>query len=56
MIKRLFAVLLLGLTGRAEIMLQENVEQLPFMHQGPFVRTADGAIWGMDAAVLCGLA
>ena len=49
MLKCLFAVLLLGLTVRAEIILQEKVEPLPFMHQGPFVRTADGLIWGVDA-------
>lgn len=49
MLKRLCAVLLLGLTGRAEIILQDKVQPLPFMHQGPFVRTADGVLWGMDA-------
>ena len=48
MLKRLLALLLLGLTARAEIILQEKVESLPFMHQGPFVRTSDGRIWGMD--------
>lgn len=45
---RLFAATLLALTARAEIILQERVTPLPFMHPGPFVRTADGAIWGMD--------
>ena len=34
---------------RAEIVLQEKVQPLPFLHQGPFVRTGDGAIWGMDS-------
>lgn len=49
MIKRLLAVLLLGCIARAEIILQEQVAQLPFMHPGPFVRVGDGKIWGMDA-------
>ncbi|MBM3856258.1 MAG: exo-alpha-sialidase, partial [Verrucomicrobia bacterium] len=40
---------LLALGLRAEIVLQEKVQPLPFMHQGPFVRTGDGAIWGMDS-------
>jgi len=48
MIKRLLAVLLLGCWARADVVLQERVAQLPFMHPGPFVLTGDGAIWGMD--------
>ena len=35
--------------SRAEVLLQEKVAALPFSHQGPFVRTGDGAVWGMDA-------
>ena len=50
MFQRLFALVLFGLTARAEILLQERVRPLPFAHQGPFVRTGDGAIWGMEAA------
>lgn len=34
--------------GRAEIVLQEKVERLAVPHQGPFVRTSAGEIWGMD--------
>ena len=49
MLKRLIAVLFLGLAARAEIIPQEKVEPLPFFHQGPFVRCGDGRIWGMDA-------
>lgn len=45
----LIALCLLGAGVRAELSLQEKVAALPFAHQGPFVRTADGAIWGMDA-------
>lgn len=37
-----------GATGRAEILLPENVMRLSFSHQGPFVRAGDGAIWGVD--------
>ena len=48
MIPRLLAVLLLLVSARAEILVQEKVSRLPFPHQGPFVRTADGVIWGMD--------
>lgn len=50
---RLFLLLLpalLGLAARGEITLQERVTPLPFSHQGPFVRTADGAIWGVNEA------
>ena len=47
---RLFAVLLFALSARAELVLQEKVTALPFPHQGPFVRTADGAIWGVEPA------
>lgn len=48
MIKRLLGAVLLCLTARAEILLQEKVERLSVPHQGPFVRAGDGAIWGMD--------
>ena len=33
---------------RAEIVLQEKVALLAVPHQGPFVRTSTGEIWGMD--------
>ncbi|MFM9032545.1 MAG: hypothetical protein ACKOTF_18100, partial [Opitutaceae bacterium] len=35
--------------ARADVLLHETVPALPFSHQGPFVRSADRAIWGMDA-------
>ena len=35
--------------SRADILLQERVSALPFSHQGPFVRSADRAIWAVDA-------
>lgn len=35
--------------ARADILLQERVSALPFSHQGPFVRSADRAIWAVDA-------
>ena len=38
-----------GFAGSAEVVLQEKVAALPFPHQGPFVRSADRAIWAMDA-------
>ena len=50
MLPRLLVLLLLALAARAEIVLQEKVTPLPFPHQGPFVRTGDGAILGVDAA------
>ena len=50
MIIRLIALCLFSTLLRAEIALEEHVERLPFPHQGPFVRSGDGAIWGMDAA------
>lgn len=46
----LLALCLLGAGVRAELLLQGKVTPLSFSHQGPFVRTADDAIWGMDAA------
>ena len=46
----LLALLALGSPAvRADILLQEKVSVLPFPHQGPFVRSADRAIWGVDA-------
>ena len=47
---RLPIVVLLSLVAcaRAEIALQENVERLAVPHPGPWVRSGDGAIWGMD--------
>ena len=46
----LLALLALGSPAvRADILLQEKVSVLPFSHQGPFVRSADRAIWGVDA-------
>ena len=45
----LLAMFLCFLTSHAEIVLRDKVAPLPFPHQGPFVRTADGAIWGVDA-------
>lgn len=51
MISRLSVVLLLlAVSARTEIVRHEKVAALPFPHQGPFVRTADGVIWGMDAS------
>lgn len=47
---RLLAILLCALPARADLVLQEKVSALPFPHQGPFVRGADGAIWGVDPA------
>lgn len=35
--------------ARADVLLHQKVTALPFSHQGPFVRAADRAIWGMDA-------
>lgn len=39
---------LLCINLRAGILLQERVQQLAVPHQGPFVHSGDGAIWGMD--------
>ncbi|MBL9204664.1 MAG: exo-alpha-sialidase [Opitutaceae bacterium] len=34
---------------RADLVLHPEARALGFSHQGPFVRSADGAIWAMDA-------
>jgi len=44
----LVSLFLLSPSLRADIQLQEKVARLAVPHQGPFVRTGDGAIWGMD--------
>ena len=48
MIKRLILSVLLCTCVRAEIVLQEKVERLTVPHQGPFLRSGDGALWGME--------
>lgn len=50
MFSRLLFVALLSLVAfaRAEIVLQEKVRSLTVAPQGPFVRTGDGVIWGVD--------
>ncbi len=48
----LVVALVLALAGTragAEVRLQEHVRPLPGAPQGPFVRTDDGAIWGVEA-------
>lgn len=50
MLFRLLLFLLLGATGHAEIVLQENVRRRPAEFVGPLVRGGDGALWGMEPA------
>ncbi|PAW68461.1 MAG: hypothetical protein B9S34_02380 [Opitutia bacterium Tous-C1TDCM] len=48
-LRALICLLLSGAApARAEIFLHARAERLAVPHQGPFVRTGDGAIWGLD--------